>query len=160
MLSFFFRFKDLCSSSTKNKTAATTTAEFKVVLVRAFIGRQHLLGIIVYRALSFIRRQHLSGVSNIIYRTLFSLPVSSRALPYAPGCSCVFPCMCYASESASVGNYLSIPCDPLRSLDLFILCVLNAISSKLTECPIIYIVSLFIGILMPYYLFLSLQFGI
>ena len=72
---------------------------------------------------------------------------TSRAIPCAPRRSCVFPCIGCASESAYVGDYSSIPCDPLRSLYSFILCVLNAISSKPPECTIIFIVSLWIGIL-------------
>ena len=62
--------------------------------------------------------------------------------PCAPRRSCVFSCIGCASESAYVGDYSSIPCDPLRSLYSFILCVLNAISSKPPECTIIFIVSL------------------
>ena len=73
-----------------------------------------------------------------------------HVLPCSPGRYCVFPCIGYESESASVGYYSSIPCDPLHPLDSFIFCILSVISSKPPECPIIYIVILWIGIWMPY----------
>ena len=76
--------------------------------------------------------------------------VCSCVLPYAPGCSCVLLCIGYASESASFRKYFSTLYDPLCLIDSFILWVLNAISSNPPECPIIYIVRLWIGISMSY----------
>ena len=85
-------------------------------------------------------------------------PLRSRALLCVPGSSCVFPCVIYASELESVGHYLSslwpwigICCrwpNPLHSQ-----CYNLESSYKWAlECPIIYIVSMWMGIWMPYYL--------
>ena len=51
---------------------------------------------------------YLLGVRDVFCWRLYVFPEHSCALLCVTGCSCVFPCVLYASKLASVGHYLSL----------------------------------------------------